>query len=39
MDGTKISKATILKLIIKINICMCIISAVSIFGVPFIISK
>lgn len=39
MNGTKISKATILKLIIKINIWMCIISAVSILGVPFIISK
>ena len=39
MDGTEISKATILKLIIKINIWMCIISAVSILGVPFILSK
>ena len=39
MDGTEISKTTILKLIIKINVWMCIISATFIFGVPFIISK
>ncbi len=39
MDGTEISKVAISKLIIKINIWMCIISVVSILGVPFIISK
>lgn len=39
MRENKISKWNILKLVLKINFWLCVISMVSIFVIPFIISK